>query len=113
MNKHAPLLIGVIGLTVWLGVTLFAKAQNRPSPRQDYEYAIIKWDGPDKLQFITPEKTEFLRAFKSGVKLPADVHDEEFCVVWAVNRMAKEGWEVVTLHSTRVMLRRPLHDANG
>jgi hypothetical protein len=95
--------------TVLLSIALLARAaDDRPAAPPRYEYGMIKWDGPDKIQFITPEKTEQLRAFKSGAKLPPDTHDEEYCVTWAVNRMAAEGWEPVALHATRVMIRRQL-----
>ena len=107
--KNRTLLFTVLAaLILWLGITLLAKAQSTPPSAHRHEYAIIKWDGPDKLQFITPTKCESLRALKSGAVLPPDIHDEEYCVMWAVNRMAKDGWEVVTLHATRVMLRRDL-----
>jgi hypothetical protein len=45
--------------------------------------AIVKWDGPDKLQFITPQKSEAARLFKTGVKLTEDICKEEFCLTWA------------------------------
>lgn len=108
MKKYAPMLIVAVCLTVWFCLAGPGKAQDKPATTARYEYGMIKWDGPDKLQFLTPQKTEFLRAFKSGVQVPADMHDEEVCVLWAVNRMAKDGWEVVTLHATRVMMRRAL-----
>jgi hypothetical protein len=85
-----------------------ALAQDKHVNAQSYEYGMIKWDGPDKIQIITPEKTEYIRVFKTGVKLPENIHDEEFCDVWAMNRVAKDGWEAVMVHATRILIRRPL-----
>lgn len=70
---------------------------------------MIKWDGPDKLQLITPQKSEAIRLFKTGVQLPPDIHDEEFCLTWAANKLAQEGWEPVNLNATRILLRRQVN----
>ena len=106
MNKRTLLIIGAASLLLWLGASLYLPAQEKPSlPR--YEVALVKWDGPDKIQLITPQKCEYIRVFKTGVGLPKDIHDEEFCVMWAANKLAVEGWEPVSLNATRVLLRRP------
>lgn len=98
----------ITGLLLCAGTAMTGQAQNQSAATQTWEYGMIKWDGPDKIQIITPEKTEFLRAFKSGAVLPPNIHDEEFCDVWALNRVAKDGWEPVTLHATRILIKRPL-----
>jgi hypothetical protein len=85
---------------------MIGKAQDKPVSTQAWEYGMVKWDGPDKIQIITPEKTECLRVFKTGAVLPPEIHDEEFCVVWALNRVAKDGWEPITLHATRILIKR-------
>lgn len=108
MKKYAPIMAIAVCLTVCFCFAALSKAQEKPVPAARYEYGMIKWDGPDYVQFVTPQKTETVRVFKSGGKLPAGIHDEEYCVVWAANHMAKDGWEVVTLHATRVMMRRAL-----
>ncbi|HKQ38716.1 MAG TPA: hypothetical protein VJ063_11605 [Verrucomicrobiae bacterium] len=72
---------------------------------ENYEYAMIKWDGPDKLAMIYPDKAEVVRVFKLS-KLPADVNEEEFCLTWGANRLAKEGWEPVNMDSRRILFRR-------
>lgn len=106
MNRSAKGAIGLAGLVAIAAATLLLHAQ--PSfTAQRYEVAIIKWDGPDKIQLITPQKSEFLRVFKTGAQLPPDIHDEEFCVAWAANKLAREGWEPVNLNATRLLMRRP------
>ena len=107
MNKRAVLLIVTIAAAAWFGLTMLSKAQ-APGVTARYEVAMIKWDGPDKIQLITPNKAEFVRVFKSGVGLPADIHDEEFCLNWAANKLAQDGWEPVALNATRILMRRPV-----
>ena len=71
------------------------------------EYAIVRWDGPDRLHFNLPDKYELVFLGKDrGVKLPKGCQPEAFCLSWAANAMAKEGWEVVNLNSRRILLRR-------
>jgi len=71
-----------------------------------YEYAMIKWDGPDKLAIIYPDRAELVRVFKTA-KLPSDISEEEFCLTWGANKLAQEGWEPVNLNSRRILFRRP------
>jgi hypothetical protein len=42
----------------------------------------------------------------NGVTIPKDAQEEEFCLAWGTNQMAKEGWEPVDFDSRRVLLRR-------
>ena len=90
MKNRTMLVIAALGLMAFLGATLGVKGQPTPALAR-YEVAMIKWDGPDKIQLITPQKSEFLRVFKTGVTLPADIHDEEFCLTWAANKLAQDG----------------------
>jgi hypothetical protein len=96
-------------LSLWLCSESSGSAEHkrwRLSPR--YEVAIVKGDGPDKLQFITPQKSEAVRLFKTGVKLPEDICKEEFCLTWAANKMTQERWEPLSLDATRIVFRRQL-----
>ena len=72
---------------------------------ESYEYAMIKWDGPDKLSIIYPDRAELVRVFTQA-KQPTDVTPEEFCLTWGANRLGKEGWEPVNLNSRRILFRR-------
>jgi hypothetical protein len=71
-----------------------------------YEYGIVKWDGPDRLFYNLPEKFELAHLAKSGVQIPHDAQEEEWCLAYAANQMAREGWETITLDSRRIVLRR-------
>lgn len=106
MKRNHMLLVGVALAAAISGASLVGKGQTGSAQR--YEVAIIKWDGPDKLQLITPQKSEYLRVFQGGVTLPRDIHDEEFCMTWGANKLAQDGWEPVNLNSSRMLLRRPV-----
>ena len=88
-----------LALVLWAGASTSALAEH-------YEYAMIKWDGPDKLSIIYPDRAESVRVFKVA-KQPSDVSEEEFCLTWGANRLGKEGWEPVNLNSRRILFRRP------
>lgn len=72
---------------------------------ENYEYAMIKWDGPDKLSMIYPDRAELVRVF-AHAKLPNDVTPEEFCLTWGANKLGREGWQPVNLNSRRILFRR-------
>jgi hypothetical protein len=78
-----------------------------------YEYAVVKWDGPDRLFYNLPDKFEVVHLEKTGVTIPKEANAEEYCLTLAANKMAKDGWEAVNLNSRRILFRRPMMDANG
>jgi hypothetical protein len=71
-------------------------AQNKASMAK-YEYAIVKWDGPDRLFYNLPDKFDLVHLGKINVKIPSDAQGEEWCLAYACNQMATDGWEPVTL----------------
>ncbi|HEX4343444.1 MAG TPA: hypothetical protein VH255_08635 [Verrucomicrobiae bacterium] len=101
-------LIITVTMVAFIACPLLVKAEDKPAIKQQYEYAILKYDGPDRMQIFYPNKFETYHLFQKGVTLPKDAHDEEFCVNYVVNDLAKDGWEPIQLHATRVMLRRSL-----
>jgi hypothetical protein len=99
---------------VALAVFLFcsphrAVAQDSPdnqSRAKQYEYAIVKWDGPDRVYFNLPNKFELKFLTKEGVVIPREAQAEEFCLAWAANQMAKDGWTPTSFDSRRILFRR-------
>jgi len=71
-----------------------------------YEFAIVKWDGPDRLYYNMPDKFELVHLRTQRINIPRDAQEEEWCLTYAANQLAKEGWETVTLDSRRILLRR-------
>lgn len=72
-----------------------------------YEYAIVKWDGPDRLYYNLPDKFELVHLTKDRkVAIPKEAREEEFCLAYAANDLAKDGWEPINLNSRRILFRR-------
>src|ERR1051325_8444033 len=71
-----------------------------------FEYAIVKWDGPDRLFYNLPDKFEWVHLEKDGVTIPREAQAEENCLAAAANRMAKDGWEPLEFDSRRILFRR-------
>ena len=87
-------------------------AQTAGSAAQTFEFAVVKWDGPDRIYYNLPDKFELVYLSKVGVEIPRNAQNEEFCLAWAANKLAKEGWEAVNLDSRRILFRRALRTAN-
>lgn len=82
-------------------------AQDKPARSAvKYEYAVVKWDGPDRLYYNLPSKFELVHIENEGVKIPRDAQNEEFCLAYAANKMAADDWEPVNLDSRRIVFRR-------
>jgi hypothetical protein len=96
-------------LLLLLAATLLACMGVRSADKTDsgkYEYAIVKWDGPDRLYYNMPDKFELVHLRNQRVNIPRDAQEEEWCLTYAANQLAKEGWETLTLDSRRILLRR-------
>ena len=107
MKKTTLLVIGFAALAVWLGASLISSAQQARSSALHAEYAVIKWDGSDKVCVNLPGKSEIMHVYElSGSRTPKDMQEEEFCLAWMANKLAKDRWEVVTLDSRRLVFKR-------
>jgi len=71
-----------------------------------YEFAIVKWDGPDRLYYNLPNQFELVYMKDRKVPIPKEAQEEEFWLAYAANEMAKQGWEAVNLNSRRILFRR-------
>ena len=99
----------IIGLLFCALVTLHpaaAIAAEKSVAASDWEYAIVKWDGPDRIFYYLPGKFEVVHMKDQGVEVPKDAQAEEFYLAWATTKMAGDGWEAVNLNSRRVLFRR-------
>lgn len=96
----------VICLLVSL-VLASAALRAQDSPRLPaYEYAIVKWEGQDRLAYNLPNQFELVHMRDRKVPFPKDAQEEEFWLAYAANEMAKQGWEAVNLNSRRILFRR-------
>src|SRR3954464_7770999 len=78
MTTNRMALASVVALALCASAAFMLNAQDKPVVAQRYEYTLLKWDGPDKIQLFYPDKFEYYRVFEKGVKLPKNAHDEEF-----------------------------------
>jgi hypothetical protein len=95
------ILLALVGCFV---MPTFSSAQDKPVK---YEYAVVKWDGPDRLYYNLPNKFELVHLEKQGIMIPKDADNEQYCLAVAANIMAKDGWEPINLDSRRILFRRP------
>jgi len=102
--KKSFIFVGLVAVAVCFGTAALLRAQGKPAAK--YEYAIVKWDGPDRLYYNLPDKFELIHLDKGGVRIAKDAQEEEFCLAYACNHLAKDGWEPVNLNSRRVLFRR-------
>ena len=102
--KKSFVLVGLVAVAVCFGTSLLLRAQGRPVAR--YEYAIVKWDGPDRLYYNLPNQFELVYMKDRKVPIPKEAQEEEFWLAYAANEMAKQGWEAVNLNSRRILFRR-------
>jgi hypothetical protein len=99
------LVIAAFLVAAFAFITHHSSAQDKNSVPK-YEYATVKWDGPDRLFYNLPDKFELVHLRKAGVEIPRDTQEEEWCLMFASNKMAKDGWEPVNLDSRRILFRR-------
>ena len=66
--------------------------------------------GVTRSAFNLPGKSEIMHVFElSGSRTPKEMQDEEFCLAWMANKMAKDRWEVVAFDSRRLVFCRPAY----
>jgi hypothetical protein len=97
--------LALLVLVGCFALPMFSSAEDKLAK---FEYAIVKWDGPDRLFYNLPNKFEVIHLEKTGVTIPKEANEEEYCLSIAANVMAKDGWEAVNLNSRRVLFRRSL-----
>jgi hypothetical protein len=100
----------IILVGVLFGIGLFCTLRRGVAQNSirtaSFEYAIVKWDGPDRLFYNLPDRFEMVHIAKSGTTIPTEAQEEEWCLAYAANKMAADGWEPVNLDSRRLVFRR-------
>jgi hypothetical protein len=103
MRKTLVFVLVIAGSLLCSSPGSFSQEKSAPGK---YDYAVVKWDGPDRLYYNLPDKFELVYLSKTGVEVPKGAQAEEWCLAYAANKMAKEGWEAVNLNSRRILFRR-------
>ena len=99
------LLIAItLGAALLVSAT-YLRAQNKTSTAR-FEYAIAKWDGPDRVAYYLPDRADITFLKKDGVNFPKGAEEEEFSLIYAANKLAQQGWEPINLNSRRILFRR-------
>jgi len=71
MRKTTLFAIGITALAAWLGASLISTAQQARPSALHAEYAVIKWDGGDKVCVNLPGKSEIHHVFElSSTRTP-------------------------------------------
>ena len=112
-SVHRPVIVkGLLMVLIVLGLSALCwtgwdrvAAQQKPAAAK-FEYALLKWDGPDRIQIFYPDRFDYYRLFEKNPKPPKEAHDEEYCVNIVINNLAKDGWQPIQLHATRVLFQR-------
>ncbi len=105
MNRFYSLALSLVIALLCFGSMPAGYTQEKSSAAK-YEFAVVKWDGPDRIYYNLPGKFELVFLSKTGVQIPRDAQPEEWCLAYAANVMAKDGWEAVNLNSRRILFRR-------
>jgi len=103
MKRALPLVLFLTLAVLWVAPS--GHSQDKPATPK-YEFAVVKWDGPDRLFYNLPDKFELVFLSKTGVHIPPGAQAEEWCLAYAANVLAKDGWEAVNLNSRRILFRR-------
>lgn len=104
--KTLTLVVLLVGALLFGSVSNTALAADKSAAASKWEYAVVKWDGPDRIYYNLPGKFELVYLSKIGVTIPKEAQKEEWCLAYAANKMAEDGWEAVNLSSRRILMRR-------
>jgi hypothetical protein len=105
--KKLGLLLLFPAILLIAALTQHSTAQSPSGNAAKWEYGILKWDGPDRIFYNLPGRFEMVHLRDKGIDAPKNAQEEEFYLAYAANEAAAQGWEVVTLDSRRLLVRRP------
>ncbi len=108
MKPKTLILAAGIGLLSLVCASMLVRAQTAGT-NQRSEAAIIKWDGTDRIQVLTPAKSEVIHVYKDGGQKMADIPEEEYCLTWVANKLMQQGWELVNLNNRRILMQRHIN----
>lgn len=99
--------IGVVAIAIGATLAVVPRASTQEKANlAKYEYAVVKWDGPDRIYYNIPGKFELVHLAKTGDAAPKEAQEEEYYLSVAANKMAHDGWEAVGMDSRRILFRR-------
>ena len=73
------------------------------------EYIDIRWDSTDRMCIVFPDgRVEFIGKELEKVPRPDDANKRAFYMTLAMNRMAAQGYEFVSMISDEIVMKRRL-----
>jgi hypothetical protein len=109
--KNSILAFTILSAIVTIGVILVSKP-SRANAAEDavpdsIEYATLRWAGRENLHLIRPSgNVEFLGRSLMSIKRPDRADDHSFYMNIAMNALAKEGYELVSMTSDDYVFKR-------
>ena len=105
MNKYTLVICTVIACA-FIALTPQPQAQDSTS-LQTYEYATISYHGKEKTQAILPDgKLENFSPLLMNVVRPSGMEERTLFLNIAINALAKQDYEVVTVSTEEVVMKR-------
>jgi hypothetical protein len=104
--KTLTLVVVLVGAVLFSSLTAPLLAQDKPASAWKWEYAVLKWDAPDRIYYNLPDSFKLVYLSKVGATMPKEAQREEWCLNYAANQMAAEGWEAVNISSRRILMKR-------
>jgi hypothetical protein len=96
-------------LAIGIVIAIIATIAQDQSAQPRFEYATIRWAGKENTHLIRPGgRVEFIGAELRKLPKPDRTDDRAFYMNTAINGLSKEGFEVVTMTSDEVVLKRPI-----
>ena len=71
------------------------------------EYLDIRWDGTDRMCIVFPDgHVDFVGHELERVIRPDDANKRAFYMTLAMNKMAAQGWELASMISDEIVMKR-------
>lgn len=108
MSPRIPTVLwALIAVLVLSGLVLRPQAAD-PQPVPAYEYATLRWDGPENTHVIRPDgSVQSVGPQLRELRVPSRTDARAFYMTTVLNALAREGYELVaTVQSDAMVLRR-------
>lgn len=106
----------LLSLAAIVSLLLIFKASNTTAADQTIsgstEYVTVRWAGRENMHLIRPGgEVEFIWSKLKSVKRPDRCDERSFYMNLAMNSLAKDGFQVVTLFNDDLIMKREAHQA--
>jgi len=103
-NRKTILAAGLVAITV---VSTWFLVAAEPASTVRYEYATIRWAGPDNTHIVRPGgQVEFVGAELRKAKKPDRTDSRAFYMNLTMNGLTKEGYEFAGMSSDEIVMKR-------